>query len=87
MTGNITLYAKWTRNYTPRPYTPPTVVIPDDDALGLNTTDHFAYIVGYGNGKVRPQNNITSAETMTLVNRVLNRQPETEDDLLPNMTV
>ena len=86
VTGNITLYAKWTRNYTPRPYTPPTVVIPDD-ALGLNTTDHFAYIVGYGNGKVRPQNNITRAETMALVNRVLNRQPETEDDLLPNMTV
>ena len=86
VTGNIALYAKWTRNYTPRPYTPPTVVIPDD-ALGLNTTDHFAYIVGYGNGEVRPQNNITRAETMTLVNRVLNRQPETEDDLLPNMTV
>ena len=150
VTGNITLYAKWTRNYTPRPYTPPTVVIPDD-TLGLNTTDHFVYIVGYGNGKVRPQNNITRAEvatiffrlltddvrdknltktnrysdvaatswyntavstlssmgiitgypdgtfgpqrditraeTMTLVNRVLNRQPETEDDLLPNMTV
>lgn len=87
VTGNITLCAKWTRNYTPRPYTPPTVVIPDDDALGLNTTDHFVYIVGYGNGKVRPQNNITRAETMALVNRVLNRQPETEDDLLPNMTV
>ena len=151
VTGNITLYAKWTRNYAPRPYTPPTVVIPDDDALGLNTTDHFAYIVGYGNGEVRPQNNITRAEvatiffrlltddvrdenltktnrysdvaatswyntavstlssmgiitgypdgtfgpqraitraeTMTLVNRILNRQPETEDDLLPNMTV
>jgi len=145
VTGNITLYAKWTRNYTPRPYTPPTVVIPDDDALGLNTTDHFAYIVGYGNGEVRPnaaitraevaaiaarfdndgdktaakfsdianhwakdeisiaynndwitgypdgtfgpQRAITRAETMTLVNRVLNRQPETEDDLLPNMTV
>ena len=86
VTGNIALYAKWTRNYTPRPYTPPTVVIPDD-ALGLNTTDHFAYIVGYGNGEVRPQNNITRAETMALVNRVLNRQPETEDDLLPNMTV
>lgn len=87
VTGNITLYAKWTRNYAPRPYTPPTVVIPDDDALGLNMTNHFVYIVGYGNGKVRPQNNITRAETMTLVNRVLNRQPETEDDLLPNMTV
>jgi len=70
VTGNITLYAKWTRNYTPRPYTPPTVVIPDD-ALGLNTTDHFAYIIGYGNGKVRPQNNITRAEVATIFFRLL----------------
>ena len=69
VTGNITLYAKWTRNYTPRPYTPPTVVIPDDDALGLNTTDHFAYIVGYGNGEVRPQNNITRAEVTAIAAR------------------
>ena len=70
VTGNITLYAKWTRNYTPRPYTPPTVVIPDD-TLGLNTTDHFAYIVGYGNGEVRPQNNITRAEVATIFFRLL----------------
>ena len=147
---NHTIHAAFARKHTPTPSTP-TVEIPDDDALGLNTTDHFAYIVGYGNGKVRPQNNITRAEvatiffrlltddvrdenltktnryhdvaatswyntavstlssmgiitgypdgtfrpnaaitraeTMTLVNRVLNRQPETEDDLLPNMTV
>ena len=40
----------------------PTVEIKDDDALGLNNTDHFAYIVGYGNGEVRPQNSITRAE-------------------------
>ena len=71
VTKDITLYAKWTRNYTPRPYTPPTVVIPDDDALGLNTTDHFAYIVGYGNGEVRPQNNITRAEVATIFFRLL----------------
>ena len=147
---NHTIHATFARKHTPTPSTP-TVEIPDDDALGLNTTDHFAYIIGYGNGKVRPQNNITRAEvatiffrlltddvrdenltktnrysdvaatswyntavstlrsmgiitgypdgtfgpqrditraeTMTLVNRVLNRQPETEDDLLPNMTV
>ena len=147
---NHTIHATFARKHTPTPSTP-TVEIPDDDALGLNTTDHFAYIVGYGNGEVRPQNNITRAEvatiffrlltddvrdenltktnrysdvaatswyntavstlrsmgiitgypdgtfgpqrditraaTMTLVNRVLNRQPETEDDLLPNMTV
>lgn len=69
--GTTTYYAKWTRNYTPRPYTPPTVVIPDDDALGLNTTDHFAYIVGYGNGEVRPQNNITRAEVATIFFRLL----------------
>ena len=141
---NHTIHATFARKHTPTPSTP-TVEIPDDDALGLNTTDHFAYIVGYGNGEVRPnaaitraevaaiaarfdndgdktaakfsdiathwakdeisiaynngwitgypdgtfgpQRDITRAETMTLVNRVLNRQPETEDDLLPNMTV
>ena len=53
----------------------------------LNTYDHFAYVQGYPDGTVKPAGNITRAETMTLVNRVLNRQPETEDDLLPNMTV
>ena len=71
VTGNAIYTAQWTRNYTPRPYTPPTVVIPDDDALGLNTTDHFAYIVGYGNGEVRPQNNITRAEVATIFFRLL----------------
>ena len=45
------------------------------------------WITGYPNGTFGPQRDITRAETMTLVNRVLNRQPETEDDLLPNMTV
>ena len=42
---------------------------------------------GYPDGTFGPQRDITRAETMTLVNRVLNRQPETEEDLLPNMTV
>ena len=45
------------------------------------------WITGYPDGTFGPQRDITRAETMTLVNRVLNRQPETEDDLLPNMTV
>ena len=53
------------------PPVPPTVEIEDDDALGLNTTDHFAYIVGYGNGEVRPQNNITRAEVATIFFRLL----------------
>ena len=55
---------------TYRPSTP-TVEIEDDDALGLNTTGHFAYIVGYGNGEVRPQNNITRAEVATIFFRLL----------------
>lgn len=53
------------------PPAPPTVKIEDDDALGLNTTDHFAYIIGYGNGEVRPQNNITRAEVATIFFRLL----------------
>ena len=102
VTGNITLYAKWTRNYTPRPYTPPTVVI---EAGGDKTAAKFSdianhwakdeisiaynngWITGYPDGTFDPQRDITRAETITLVNRILNRQPETEDDLLPNMTV
>ena len=72
VTRNITLYAKWNTNYVPYyPPVPPTVKIEDDDALGLNTTDHFAYIVGYGNGEVRPQNNITRAEVATIFFRLL----------------
>ena len=49
----------------------PTVEIKDDDALGLNNTDHFAYIVGYGNGEVRPQNSITRAEVAAIFFRLL----------------
>lgn len=49
----------------------PTVEIPDDDALGLNNTDHFAYIVGYGNGEVQPQNSITRAEVAAIFFRLL----------------
>ena len=67
---NHTIHATFARKHTPTPSTP-TVEIPDDDALGLNTTDHFAYIVGYGNGEVRPQNNIARAEVATIFFRLL----------------
>ena len=68
------IHATFARNYTPSyPIQPeqPKVDIPDDDAVGLNTTDHFAYIVGYGNGQVRPQNAITRAEVATIFFRLL----------------
>ena len=54
-----------------RPKPKPTVEIPDDDALGLNNTDHFAYIVGYGNSEVQPQNSITRAEVAAIFFRLL----------------
>ena len=151
---NRTVTVTYTKNGGHHPRPKPTVEIEDDDALGLNTTDHAAavstlskmgvisgypdgtfrpnaaitraefaaiaarfdhdgdktaakfsdiashwakdeisiaynngWITGYPNSTFGPQRDITRAETMTLVNRVLNRQPETEDDLLPNMTV
>ena len=71
VTGDITYTATYKSTYHPSTPSKPTVVIPDDDALGLNTTDHFAYIVGYGNGEVRPQNNITRAEVATIFFRLL----------------
>lgn len=39
------------------------------------------------NGRFRPDDNITRVEVMTLVNRALNRQPETADDLIDGMIV
>ena len=65
-----------------RPSTPPTVDIPDNDVpTGLNGKDHYAYIIGYGNNDVRPQNNITRAEVATIFFRLL-----TDETREANMT-
>ena len=42
---------------------------------------------GYPDGSFRPQNSITRAEAMTMINRVLGRSPGSKDDLLPGMKV
>ena len=49
----------------------PTVDIPDDVPTGLNGDDHYAYIVGYPDSTVRPQNGITRAEVATIFFRLL----------------
>ncbi|MBS4880819.1 MAG: S-layer homology domain-containing protein [Firmicutes bacterium] len=64
-----------------RPSTPPTVEIPDDVPTGLNGKDHYAYIIGYGNNDVRPQNNVTRAEVATIFFRLL-----TDETREANMT-
>ena len=60
---------------------PPVVEIPDDVPTGLNGKDHYAYIIGYGNNDVRPQNKITRAEVATIFFRLL-----TDETRTANMT-
>lgn len=43
------------------------------------------WIKGYPDGTFKPDRNITRAEAMTLINRVLERKPESPADLLTNM--
>ena len=43
------------------------------------------WITGYPDGTFKPDQNITRAEAMTLINRVLERKPESPADLLTNM--
>ncbi len=45
----------------------------------------YGWIRGYEDNTFRPDRFITRAEAMTLINRVLNRVPETSDDLLDTM--
>lgn len=43
------------------------------------------WIKGYPDGTFKPDQNITRAEAMTMINRVLERKPESPADLLTNM--
>ena len=58
-----------------------TVTIPDDVPTGLNGKDHYAYVVGYPDGMVYPQKNITRAEVATIFFRLL-----TDETCEANMT-
>ena len=75
LTGDVTLYGVWTFTKKSssgghRPSNPP-VTIPDDVPTGLNGKDHYAYVVGYPDGMVYPQKNITRAEVATIFFRLL----------------
>ena len=62
----------------------PTVTIPDDVPTGLNGDDHFAYIVGYPNGNVEPNGNITRAEVATIFFRLLTEDVRTANSTQSN---
>ena len=57
------------------PYYPPA---PPVDPPELNTEDHYAYIVGYPDGTVRPEGNITRAEVATIFFRLLTDESRDE---------
>ena len=78
----------FTAHFRYDPYIPP-VVDPDpddptpppvdpDDKPELNTEDHYAYIVGYEDGTVRPEGEITRAEVATIFFRLLTDESRNE---------
>ena len=62
----------------------PTVTIPDDVPTGLNGDDHYAYIVGYPDGNVKPGGNITRAEVATIFFRLLTEEVRTANSTQSN---
>lgn len=62
-----------------------------DDIVGhwaqnyINIAASIGWVYGDENGKFRPDDFITRAEVVTLINRALNRMPEIKADMLPNM--
>ena len=61
------------------PYIPP--VEPEEPVYEpnwLNTTDHFGYIIGYGDGTIKPDASITRAEVATIFFRLLTDEARDE---------
>ena len=65
---------------TETPVKPITPIRPpvDPDKPELNTEDHYAYIVGYPDGNVKPEGNITRAEVATIFFRLLTDESRNE---------
>jgi hypothetical protein len=51
--------------------TTPTTTTTTNPTVALNTTDRFAYVIGYPNGTVKPGGNMTRAEVATIFFRLL----------------
>ena len=60
------------------PYHPPIRPPEDPDKPELNTEDHYAYIVGYEDGTVQPEGDITRAEVATIFFRLLTDESRNE---------
>ena len=54
-------------------------------AMEISKAASNGWVNGYPDGTFRPDREITRAESMALINRVLERDPESEEDLLEGM--
>lgn len=68
MDGNKTVYAGWKKTETPDVF----------------DNEHFAYIIGYTDGTVRPKNNITRAEVATIFYRLLSEDARNKNKTTTN---
>ena len=68
---DVIIEGTYAKNSSGHHHRKPTVTIPDKVPTGLNGNDHYAYIVGYPDKTVRPQNGITRAEVATIFFRLL----------------
>ena len=51
----------------------------------INVSANNGWILGYEDGTFKPDETITRAEAVAMLNRVLQRIPQSKDDLLPGM--
>lgn len=79
-----TYYARFSAQR--RPSTPSTPAKPDDTKITLapipemlNGKDHYAYLLGYEDGTVRPNGNISRAEVATVLFRLLKDDVRTQN--------
>lgn len=67
-----------TNSYRDIPYIPTPTPAPQPARPALNTADHYAYLMGYPDGTVRPGGSITRAEATTIFFRLLTEESRSQ---------
>lgn len=67
-----------TNSYRDIPYIPAPTPAPQPAKPALNTADHYAYLMGYPDGTVRPGGSITRAEAATIFFRLLTEESRSQ---------
>ena len=89
--GNALMVADWrfdgadectpltiTNSYRDIPYIPTPTPAPQPAKPALDTADHYAYLMGYPDGTVRPGGSITRAEATTIFFRLLTEESRSQ---------